>query len=288
MNENAPKVKVMNIEINRILNPTGIDLGEFVVNPYRGCAYGCLYCYVRHNKNTLKDKRPWGDYVDVRINALELLEKEIGIKKPGTILLGSTTECFQPVEANYQITGKILDILNSNQIYYNILTRSPLILEYIQALKLGYCKNVYFTVNNYDDDFKSLLEPFSPDFNERILAVSELLAEGIDVIPYFSPILPDISVLEGVFEKFPLAKRIDFECLNFNLGNIAAIIEAIASLSADRGSFYSEIAASKIKHDEVWRDIKSKILRMSVSAGKQHHVHIHEFNGYFENKYQDK
>lgn len=136
------------IIVNRALNPTSIDLGEYVINPYTGCEYGCLYCYVRSNKSAVKRREPWGSYVDIRINAPELLEKELAEKRPKTVLLGSTTECFQPAEKEFQITGKILELLNKHKASYVILTRSP----HIAAKKVfkiykhdfgGFFKNTY-------------------------------------------------------------------------------------------------------------------------------------------------
>ncbi len=78
-------VEYNRVKINRILNPTSIDLGEYVINPFMGCAHACLYCYVRSNRVISRKKKPWGEYVDIRINAPELLEKELKIKKAVTV-----------------------------------------------------------------------------------------------------------------------------------------------------------------------------------------------------------
>jgi DNA repair photolyase len=108
------------VKIKRILNPTAIDLGEYVINPFMGCEHACLYCYVRSNRLVSRKTKPWGEYVDIRINAPDLLEKEILSKKPKQVLLGSTTECFQPIERKYQLTKRVLEILNKYKIYYVI------------------------------------------------------------------------------------------------------------------------------------------------------------------------
>jgi len=142
------------VKIERVLNPTSIDLGEYVINPYMGCEYACLYCYVRSNSVVRKKNLQWGKFVNIRINTPELLEKEISEKKPGSVLLGSTTECFQPIEKKYKITGKVLEILNANKINYVILTRSPAIMDYLSLLKKGYCIKIYFTINDFNSCFK--------------------------------------------------------------------------------------------------------------------------------------
>lgn len=160
-------IEINEVSVNRVLNLTAIDLGDYVINPYRGCEFACLYCYVRSNKVVSKRKKPWGTYVDIRKNAPDLLEKEIREKKPKTVLLGSTTECFQPVEKKFRLTKRILEILNNHEVPYIILTRSPYIVEYIPLLNQGFCKRIYFTVNNYSDTFKQAIEPKSPSFVSR-------------------------------------------------------------------------------------------------------------------------
>ncbi len=87
-----------------------------------------------------------------------MLEKELAIKKPRTVLLGSTTECFQPVEKEFQLTRKLLEILNKNKVSYVILTRSPCIADYISLLNQGFCRKIYFTVNNFNHSFKQALD----------------------------------------------------------------------------------------------------------------------------------
>ena len=157
-------MEIQEVKTRKILNPTSIDLGEYVINPFKGCENRCLYCYVRFNKVTAREKRNWGEYLDVRINAPELLEAELSLRRPERVLLGSTTECFQTAESRYKVTKKIIEILNRHGVYFTILTRSPLILDYIGLLKEGYCEAIYFTVNNFDSGLKKILEPKSASF----------------------------------------------------------------------------------------------------------------------------
>lgn len=273
------------VKISRILNPTAINLGEFVINPYMGCEYSCLYCYVRSNRIVQKKKKAWGSYVDIRINAADCLEKELSKKKPRTVLLGSTTECFQPIEKQYHLTGRILEILNHHQIKYVILTRSPLILEYIKLLKKGYCSRIYFTFNDYTREFKDNLEPRSPDFKLREEAINNLLNEELPVIPYFSPILPWISNINNVFSKFPKGVKIDFECLNFNLINIKEIIEAISTVQINLKPLYNQMLHDQKFYGEVWNELKVKINQNAKAANKNIDIYTHKLGGYFDNKY---
>jgi len=273
------------VKIKRILNPTSIDLGEYVINPYLGCAHACLYCYVRSNRVISRKNKPWGEYVDIRVNAPELLEKELAAKKPKTVLLGSTTECFQPIDKEYELMAKILEILNRHGVYYVILTRSPLITDYIPLLKAGFCKKIYFTVNNMRTDFKRALEPRSPLFELRYAAINKLLDEGIPVVPYFSPVLPWISEPEDIFAKFPQAGEIEFECLNFNLLNISDIIEHIVGVSPSLRPKYARMLGDKIFYGRIWQEFKDYIEKRAKIAKKRYNIYVHEFGGYFRNVY---
>ncbi len=273
------------VKVQRILNPTSIDLGDFVVNPFMGCQYACLYCYARGMRAVCRSGRTWGEFVDIRVNAPELLERELSRKKPETVLLGSTTECFQPAELKCRLTGRILEVLNRNRTGYVILTRSPLILEYLPLLKEGYCRRIYFTVNSYGPGIKAGLEPRSPDFSAREDAVNRLLSEGVPVIPYFSPLLPWISGTAGVFSRFPGAQRLEFECLNFRLDNIGDIIGAIAGAEPALGRSYGRMLTDRAFYSSVWKEIEKSIAQEAKSAEKMYNMYVHAFGDYFKNSY---
>lgn len=280
-----PPTQINEVKIKRILNPTAIDLGEYVINPYMGCEFSCLYCYVRSNRVISKKKEPWGEYVDIRINAPELLEKELLAKRPGTVLLGSTTECFQPAEKKYGITKKALEILNSHKVHYVILTRSPYILDCLSLLKQGFCRKIYFSTNNFSQKFKDRLEPKSPQFAIRDEAINALLSEGVPVVPYFSPLLPWISDFSDIFFRFPKAHSLEIECLNFRLKNIDEIVNKIADADQSLASKYKRMLIDKVFYAQVWKQIKGQIRQKAREAGKDFSVYTHNFGNYFENRY---
>ena len=273
------------VKISRILNPTSIDLGDYVINPYMGCELGCLYCYVRSNKVISRKSSPWGTYVDIRVNAPRLLEKEILLKKPSSVLLGSTTECFQAIEKKFKITKKILEIMNRYGVYYTILTRSTYIKEHIDLLTKGFCKKIYFTINNIEPLVKERIETKSPSYEERYKVIEELLTQGIDVTPYFSPILPWVSDVKGLFSKFPNASSVEFEGLNFRIGNIEKIIDAITSIYPHLRAGYERLLKDRHYYGKFWSSIKKDIIEEAKSAKKNYNIYIHSFSTYFNNIY---
>jgi DNA repair photolyase len=273
------------VKIKRILNPTSIGLGDYVINPFMGCEFSCLYCYVRSNRVVSRKNKPWGEYVDIRVNAADLLEKEIAAKKPKRVLLGSTTECFQPAEIKYGITAKVLEVLNKQKIYYVILTRSPYILNYISLLKQGFCKNIYFTINRFSAEFKQALEPKSPSLESRFEAVDSLLSEGLPVIPYFSPLLPWVSDITGVFLRCGSAESIEFEGLNFQLKNIRDIINSIACVKPSLKAKYDRMHSDRDFYARVWESAEKNIASQAKCAKKRYDIYIHRFGEYFKNTY---
>jgi len=278
-------IEFTEVNATRILNPTSIDLGEYVINPFLGCEFACLYCYVRSNRVVSRKHKEWGRYVDIRVNAALLLEKELMLKKPRSVLLGSTTECFQPVEGRCGITRQILEILNTKNIPYVILTRSPDILRYQALLKRGPCSGIYFTVNNFIGEFKAGLEPRSPSFESRLQAISQLLREGLPVVPYFSPLLPWVSRIEYIFDALPQARKIEFECLNFNLANIIKIVAAISKVQPELEEKYLLMTKDEHFYRHTFEAIRRKIENRAKETKKRYNIHIHNFRAYFNNKY---
>jgi len=278
-----PQIKF--VKISHILNPTSIGLGEYVINPFLGCEYGCLYCYVKTNKVTSKKIEPWGSFVEIRVNAPRLLEKEILKKRPKVVLMGSTTDCFQPIDKSYKITASCLEILNRYGVYYNILTRSPNILEYLGLLSQGFCKTIYFTINNLPERIKTKLENKSPDYLSRIEAIKRLKDAGLNVIPYFSPILPGVSNPKDIFTTLPDFKRIEFEGLNFMSTNIKAINEVIVESYPSLGHLYQRLSSEESLYNIYWEKIKNQIKTEAKKNNKEFSIYIHKLSSFFTNNY---
>lgn len=278
-------MEIREVGIKQILNPTSIGLGDYVINPYKGCEYSCLYCYVRFNKVTKRENREWGTYIDARINIPLILERELLIKKPARVLLGSTTDCFQPIELKYKLTKKIIETLNRYKVRYSILTRSPNAAQYTAELSAGYLENIYFTVNSYPEELKKLLEPRSPAFAARISAIKELQKQNIPVIPYISPVLPFITDIEKIITKLPEFSNIGIEGLNFNLGNIEKIAELIAGIYPEYHDKYKKMMNDTGYYNDTWEKIKYNIEKLEKQYNKKFDIYIHGLKAYFNNKY---
>src|SRR5512136_1153601 len=110
---------------------------DYVVNPYTGCQHACSYCYARFMKRFTGHREPWGQFVDVKVNAPDLLRVEIVRKAVGRVWVSGVCDPYQPLEARYRLTRQCLEILSQNDWPVAVQTRSPLVLRDMDILKTG-------------------------------------------------------------------------------------------------------------------------------------------------------
>jgi len=168
---------------------------DYVINPYIGCAHGCTYCYARFIKKFTGHKEAWGTFVDVKINAPELLTREIRKKKRGTVWISGLCDPYQPSEKKYAITRECLRILAENDWPVVIQTRSPLVLRDIDILRKFQDIEAGFSVTTADDSIRKLFEPAAPSIEQRLDALQELKDEGIRTYAMIAPLLPGAESL---------------------------------------------------------------------------------------------
>ena len=181
----------------------------YVVNPYTGCQHGCSYCYARFMKRFTGHKEPWGQFVDVKVNAPELLEREIAKKKKGRVWISGVSDPYQPLEAKYKLTRRCLEILARNDWPVTVQTRSPQVLRDNDVFERGREFEVGLSFTTADDNCRMLFEPNAPPIEGRIEALDELHRAGIVTYAMIAPILPGA---EGLPEK--LAGKVDHVLLD--------------------------------------------------------------------------
>ncbi len=179
---------VKEIQAKSILSKSKVY--PYVVNPYTGCQHGCSYCYARFMKRVTGAKEPWGGFVDVKVNAPELLQREIKKKKRGRVWVSGVCDPYQPLEATYKLTRQCLEILARNSWPVIIQTRSPLVLRDMDIIKEARDFEVGFSITTADDRIRKLFEPGAPPVNDRIQALGELHDAGIRTYAMIAPVLP--------------------------------------------------------------------------------------------------
>jgi DNA repair photolyase len=109
---------VREVQAKTILSVSKIH--DYVVNPYTGCQHACSYCYASFMKRFTGHQEPWGEFVDAKINAPELLSKEILKKKVGTVWVSGVCDPYQPLPPPMTASGNY-----SNRMRRRLRTESP-------------------------------------------------------------------------------------------------------------------------------------------------------------------
>jgi DNA repair photolyase len=188
---------------------------DYSINPYIGCQYGCIYCYAAFIKRFTKHKEPWGSFVDVKTNAVELLKHEIKTKKKGTVWISSMCDPYQPLEAKYKLTRGCLEILLSNNWPVFLQTRSALIMRDLNLLKkFKEILEVTISITTADEKIRKTFEPNSISVKARIKTLEKIHSEGIRTCVMIAPILPGV---EGLIEKIKgIVDKVFIDRMNYH------------------------------------------------------------------------
>ena len=170
----------------------------YVINPYTGCQHNCSYCYARFMKRFTGHHEPWGQFVDVKVNAPDLLKLEITRKKRARVWVSGVCDPYQPLEGKYKLTRQCLEILAEHDWPVTVQTRSPLVLRDIDILQKGKDFEVGLSITTADDEIRKLFEPNAPPINERVRALDELHQAGIRTFVMIAPILPGAENLPEI------------------------------------------------------------------------------------------
>jgi DNA repair photolyase len=170
------------------------------VNAYRGCEHGCVYCFARptHAFLGLSPGLDFESKLTAKTNAAELLERELAA--PGysvrTMALGTNTDPYQPIERRYQITRRILEVLERTRHPVGIVTKSALVARDKDILARMAAQNlakVAISITTLDARLARTMEPRAPTPAKRLQTVRELTEAGIPVTVMVAPILPGLT-----------------------------------------------------------------------------------------------
>lgn len=162
-------------------------------------------------------REPWGEFVDVKINAPEVLAKEIKRKPMGAVWVSGVCDPYQPAEKKYRLTRRCLEILFRGDWPVTIQTKSSLVLRDIDILKTSGKVEVGFSIPTAEEKIRRIFEPGASPIEERINALKSLHANGIKTFVMIAPLLPGAEKLHG-----ELAGAVDFvlvDRLNYHYAN---------------------------------------------------------------------
>lgn len=221
-------IEFKEIKAKNILVRCGIPGIDFVINPYTGCRFACKYCYASFMGRFVGKKiNDWGEYVYAKVNAPQLLKKEvIKLKNKGVnkeILISSVTDPYQGIEAKYKLTRQCLKILADYGFngVVSILTKSDLVIRDIDVLKRLNKVLVGLTITSTDDSISRYFEIYAPSVSKRLKALKILNKNSIRTYAFIGPLLPHFVAqpkeLEKLFKSLKEAGTRDIFIEHLNL-----------------------------------------------------------------------
>jgi DNA repair photolyase len=172
----------------------------WMINPYRGCEFGCKYCYARytHEFMELRDSLDFERRIYVKQHTAWLLRQELKqVRRGQEIAIGTATDPYQPAERKFLITRSIMEeFARHEDLSLGLVTKSNLILRDLDLLRAIVEKNrlsVHVTITTLSTDLARVLEPRAPRPDLRLQAVSMLAQAGIPTGINCAPVLPGLT-----------------------------------------------------------------------------------------------
>jgi DNA repair photolyase len=198
----------------------------WTINPYRGCEFGCKYCYARYTHEFMEmwDGRDFERKIFAKVGAPELLRDELRAAKDKglPIALGTATDPYQPAEMHFGITRRLLEVFAAFEgLEFSITTKSVLILrdlDLLTRISERHRLSVHITVTTLDERLARLLEPKAPPPARRLETVAQLAAMRIEVGVNVMPILPGLTDSKPSLQE--LAQRSAQAGAKFLYGNV--------------------------------------------------------------------
>ncbi|MCL0059969.1 radical SAM protein [Dehalococcoidia bacterium] len=191
-------------------------LDDYSVNPYSGCSFNCIYCYIRGSKYGENMAKTFS----AKVNAPELLEKQLSrrAKKEeyGIIALSSSTEPYMPIEEKLKLTRRLLMIILKYKFPVEVATKSKLVLRDLDILreidknailptdlepKLKHGAIISFSISTLDEKLAKILERGAPKPIERLETMKKCKEEGFFTGVCFIPVLPFLSDSEEQLDE---------------------------------------------------------------------------------------
>ncbi|MFZ0887907.1 MAG: radical SAM protein [Candidatus Binataceae bacterium] len=188
---------------------------RWTINPYRGCEFGCVYCYARytHEFLELRDPMDFERRIFVKRMAAEVLARTLS-RTPigaGPIAIGTATDPYQPAERKFRLTRSMLEVFaRLPGLSLSITTKSALVtrdLDILREINVRSKLSVNFTITTLDRRLQRIIEPRAPRPALRLRALSELVRAGIRCNVLMMPIIPGLNDSPATIESVIRAAR---------------------------------------------------------------------------------
>ena len=187
------KTLIKTKEVRGIMTKSNLPVGGYSVNPYVGCTHACKYCYASFMKRFTGHKEEWGTFLDVKHwPAIENPKKYAGQR----VVIGSVTDGYNPEEATFRRTRKLLEELKDSDAEILICTKSDLVLRDLDLLRQMKKVTVSWSINTLDETFRADMDK-AVSIERRIAAMRKFYEAGIRTICFVSPWLENLNLRGG-------------------------------------------------------------------------------------------
>jgi DNA repair photolyase len=208
-------VQYFEIGCRTLLNRTRPGMPfEWSLNPYRGCEFGCRYCYARytHEFMELRESDEFEYKIFAKSSIAPILRHELKRIPPSQgIAIGTATDPYQPAERRFGRTRAALEVFaQHSNLSLSITTKSDLVkrdIPLLQEIAKRNAISVNMTITTLDTELARLLEPRAPRPELRLKAVRALTDAGIPAGVFPNPIMPLITDQEQRLDRLAKAAR---------------------------------------------------------------------------------
>lgn len=204
------RVEYFELPTRRYLTPCRSERVPFdwTVNPYRGCEFGCRYCYARYTHEFMELRNP-GDFerlIFAKAWSRQAFREELRRVLPGEwVAIGTAADAYQPAERRFGITRSVLEVLASEKgRKFSLTTKSDLItrdIDLFQQIRRNNVLHLAVSITTADSRLARLVEPYAPAPERRFEAVRRLSQAGLPVAVLACPLLPHLTDGEAALDR---------------------------------------------------------------------------------------
>jgi DNA repair photolyase len=232
--------------------------GQYYINPYVGCLIGCDFCYVAERSDFSRaleglPELPWGRYLDVKVNAADVLRREVQRFPPGVVRISPIlTDPYQPIERKYRITRQCLEVLLPAGFSAGVLTRAARVVEDLDLYRRHPLSGIGFSIPTDADRYRQIFEPGADPIEDRLAALETFRAAGVHTVAIVQPILPmNPERLASLLAPVVTAVRID---RMHRLDRVAHLYEEHGLIEATTDAFFLEME-TRLRHAFTERNV---------------------------------
>jgi len=214
---------------------------DYTLNPYSGCSFACSYCYAAFFSRDLELQNTWGQWVQAKTNAVDVLRRMRTDLSGKSVYMSSVTDPYQPIERRLGLVKDLLPILAERGVRLVVQTRSPLVTRDIEVLKRFEHVRVNMTVTTDSRQVQSAFEPQCATSEKRLQAITQIREAGVSCSITMTPLLP-------VADPLTFAQR---------LKQTGVEHFVVQPFHADRGRFVAGTRerAMKLTQEMGWDDV---------------------------------